>query len=61
MCLLEIIIDHDCPSRVFRSFVEGWVSAGANNPVLYEWMSEKINKITKNMAQSCKLHIQCTL
>lgn len=54
MCLLNIFIDQDSPTRVLNAFIDGWVSSGSNNPVIFDWLSESINKMVMKKENFCK-------
>lgn len=55
-------MDLDCPARILTAFVESWLSCGANDPIILEWVTEKCNDVMKEKDSICKpvdLHHLC--
>ena len=56
-CLLNVIIDEGCPFRVLNAFIDSWSFAGASDPILFEWLNEKLSELVKEKGQLCELFI----
>lgn len=54
--LLDIFVDQSCPTRILNAFVDSWLSSAPDNFVIFEWISEKIEKMIVKIEHICKLY-----